>query len=188
MPDQLTANGEALRLFFTDDIYLVNEPGIIWGLPPEPASTKEEPSPEPPSSQQNIVAAVSNPAFNFLGGNGRNILILVNDDENEVSDEKGRELLRKIVKSINLVTADFALVNYAKYKGVSFTELMTFFKSSVVFSFGVSASNLGLQAHSENAVVMEGAVKMIFSHELRRLDADLAVKKALWGVIQKMEF
>jgi hypothetical protein len=186
MPDQLTTNGDALRLFFTDDVYLVNEPAITWGLPPEPA-------PIVPANDAIEVAPVAIlaeskpiPDFKFLGGNKRNILILVNDEENDVSDESGRDLLRKIVKSINLVSADFALVNYARYKGASFQQLSDFFKSSLVFSFGVEPSHLGLTDHASNTIVLEGAVRLIFSHELRKLDADLAVKKMLWGVLQKL--
>lgn len=186
MPGQLTTNGDALRLFFTEDVYLINEPSITWGLPPEPSTL-------PPVEQELIVLPLSaseepkpNPNFNFLGGNKRNILILVNDEYNDVSDESGRELLRKIVKSINLVTVDFALVNYAKYKGASYHDLRDFFKSSLIFSFGVEPSHLGLTNHPSNTVVLEGVVRLIFSKELRKLDADLLVKKALWGVIQKL--
>lgn len=185
MPNQLTTNGDALRLFFTDDVYVVNEPNITWGLP-------QEPSPEASVPEVGPIVAATSPEpevrhdFKFLGGNKRNILILVNDEDNDVSDDQGRELLRKIVKSINLVTADFALVNYAKYKGASFDELNQFFKSNLVFSFGVEPRHLGLINHPSNAIVLEGAVRMIFSHELRKLDADITVKKALWGILQKL--
>lgn len=196
MPDQLTTNGDALRLFFTDDVYVVNEPSITWGLPQEPSAEAllTEVTPITVAALPEvapIAAAVSPepkpfPDFKFLGGNKRNILILVHDEENDVSDEKGRELLRKIVKSINLVTADFALVNYAKYKGASFDELSQFFKSTLVFSFGVAPSHLGLKEHPANAIVLKGPVRLIFSHELRKLDADISVKKALWGILQKL--
>jgi hypothetical protein len=186
MPDQLTTNGDALRLFFTDDVYLVNEPAITWGLPLEPApiSPRDEVVLAAPAEMSSELNRRFN--FKFLGGNKRNILILVNDEENDVSSESGRELLRKIVKSINLVSADFALVNYASYKGATFVELSDFFKSSLVFSFGVEPSRLGLIDHPSNMVVQQGAVRMIFSYELRKLDADLSVKKALWGVLQKL--
>ncbi|MEJ7557514.1 MAG: hypothetical protein WKF66_04345 [Pedobacter sp.] len=186
MPDQLTTNGDALRLFFTDDVYIVNEPAITWGLPPEPVG-------EILATADVVVAPVAveveakrTSDFTFLGGNKRNILILVNDEQNDVSDESGKDLLRKIVKSINLVTADFALVNYARHQGASFDELRDFFKSSLVFSFGVKPSQLGLKDHPANTVVLEGEVRMVFSDELRKMDADLAVKKALWGVLQKL--
>ena len=186
MPDQLTTNGEALRLFFTDDFYLVNEPSITWGLPPEPM-------PLTPSEQDIIPVTITTSSepkpirdFKFLGGNKRNILILVNDNENDVSDESGRELLRKILKSINLVTADFALLNYAKYQGADFSELSDFFKSSLIFSFGVEPLQLGLTDYPSNKIVVEGAVRLIFSHELRKLDANIPVKKALWAILQNL--
>ena len=187
MPDQLTTNGDALRLFFTDDIYLVNEPSITWGLP------QEEQLPTTKNSEQTSpipIAEVIEPKpqlnFQFLGGNKRNILILVNDPDHEVSDEPGKELLRKIVKSINLVTADFALVNYAKYQGASFEDLKGYFNSALVFSFGVAAAEMGLIDHPMHSVVSEGDVRLIFSHELRKLDADIILKKSLWGILQKL--
>jgi hypothetical protein len=186
MPDQLTTNGDALRLFFTDDVYLVNEPIITWGLPPEPSA-------EPPVAQKVEPEISSVPPetkakreFRFLGSNKRNILILVNDPDNEVSDEAGRDLLRKVLKSINLVSADFALLNYAKYSGVNFAELSEFFNSSLIFSFGVEPLHLGLINHPSNTIVFEGEVRLIFSHELKKLNADILVKKALWSILQTL--
>ena len=102
MPDQLTTNGDALRLFFTDDFYLVNEPSIIWGLPQEEQLPINKVSEQ--ASPITVIEAVElKPQLNFqfLGGNKRNILILVNDKDHDVSDDPGKELLRKIVKSIN---------------------------------------------------------------------------------------
>ena len=124
MPSQLTTDEQALRLFFTDDFYLVDEPGVLKdsrpqpelkpGLPEGPVSPVEPVSAE---ARPEILKSAA-PVFKFLGNNKRNILILVNDPENEVSDEKGRELLRKIVKSVNLTANDFALLNYANYTDV----------------------------------------------------------------------
>ena len=165
MVSQLSTNGEALRLFFTEDIYFVNEDEI--NVP---------------------VADVGNAAidFKFLGKNKRNILILVNDEQNEVSDEIGRELLRKIVKSVNLTADDFALLNYAKYSNTNFEQLMTYFNSNVVFAFGVTPSSLTLSAHPENTIVHEGTVKLIFSATLPQLNQDANGKKALWGCLKNL--
>jgi hypothetical protein len=187
MPDQLTTNGDALRLFFTDDFYLVNEPSIIWGLPQEEQLPINKVS-EQASPIAVIEAVELKPQLNFqfLGGNKRNILILVNDKDHDVSDDPGKELLRKIVKSINLVTADFALLNYAKYQGASFEDFKGYFNSSLVFSFGVAAAEMGLIDHPMHSVVSEGNVRLIFSHELRKLDADIILKKSLWGILQKL--
>ncbi|MBE9599120.1 hypothetical protein [Pedobacter sp. MC2016-24] len=169
MDSQLTANEAALRLFFTDDIYIVNGS----------------------DDQIDAVAVQTKPraeaiAFKFLGSNKRNVLILVNDSQNEVSDEKGRELLRKIVKSVNLSAADFALVNYAAYPDVKFEQFQSYFSPALVFAFGVSPLQLALPDQARNAIVQQGQVRLIFSTELKALDQDAATKKALWGSLQKL--
>ena len=187
MPDQLTADENGLRLFFTDDVYLVNEPAITWGLPVEPVSTISTTTKADVTASTAGIEGTKITNFEYLGGNGRNILILVNDNDHEVSDDKGKELLRKIVKSMNLVSADFALLNYAKYQGTNFQELAKFFKCSLVFSFGVAPSQLGLEDHPSNTVVMDGQVRLIFSKELRELNEDTHFKKELWTTIQKLE-
>jgi len=191
MDSPLTANKEALHLFFTDDVYLVNEPGLQQIEPGVMLEkTAGTPSLQQESPAQTIEPVASPlqapPAFKFLGKNKRNILILVNDAENEVSDEAGRELLRKIVKSVNLTANDFALLNYAGYTGADFKQLMDHFSCALVFAFGVSPDQLSLAAHPENTIVNEGPVRLIFAAELRKLDQNPAGKKALWGSLQNL--
>ncbi|WP_214226880.1 hypothetical protein [Pedobacter sp. B4-66] len=188
MVSQLTTNGEGLRLFFTDDIYLVNEPDSTLKEESQTYLKEEVPSLAQPSvvSEPAVSLIKEQPEFKFLGNNNRNILILVNDEQNDVSDEKGRELLRKIVKSINLSASDFALLNYAKYKGASYEQLKARFSSVIVFAFGVSAEQLGLKKHPENMVITEGGVKLIFSSALQKLDEDTNGKKVLWGSLKQL--
>ncbi|HMI03545.1 MAG TPA: hypothetical protein VK541_13730 [Pedobacter sp.] len=176
MLSQLTTDEQALRLFFTDDIYLVTEPEVQQNR-----EVQEETMGEVPKEVKTAA-----PAFKFLGNNKRNILILVNDQENDVSDEKGRELLRKIVKSVNLTANDFALMNYAHYTDASFAQLQDHFSSVIVFAFGVSPRHLSLSDHPENTVVTEGEVKLIFSAELRKLEEDQNGKKVLWGSLKQL--
>ncbi|WP_457287545.1 hypothetical protein [Pedobacter sp. UYP24] len=173
MPSQITTNADALRLFFTDDVYLVAEQIAVIPMLQEITA---------PS-----VGVVKDLEFKFLGKNGRHILLLVNDVENDVSDECGRELLRKIVKSINLSAADFALVNYADYQDATLADMVSFFSSKMVFAFGVGPVQLGLNNHPSNAIIIDGNVKMIFSDELRKLDQNMNTKKALWAVLQNLE-
>ncbi|MCX2450660.1 hypothetical protein OQX61_05175 [Pedobacter sp. PLR] len=226
MGSELTTNGEALRLFFTEDIYLikgeegysteevlvsvVQEDSAVYAVSEAESagSVSEEneagipqpgvsaPAVTPVTARVPQVPAipvlkipVEKPAalsFTFLGKNKKKILILVNDAEHEVSDEPGRELLRKIVKSINLTASDFALLNYAKYPKANFTELQQYFSSGLIFAFGVSPADLQLPAKPENKIVMEGEVRLIFSAELRKLEQSPAGKKELWGSLQQL--
>lgn len=264
MGSELTTNGDALRLFFTDDIYLIKgEEGFSTGevlgsdlqkvrtqiaaetivaadlenpvsgrvtdtvaavtpisapevtpvinpaitsvpaaelaaaaapaVVPVAAASIPLTAPVVPSATIPITIpqfpALEKPAalsFQFLGQNKKKILILVNDADHEVSDEAGRELLRKIVKSIHLTASDFALLNYAKYPKTSFIDLQQHFSSVLVFAFGVSAEDLQLPSHPENKIVMEGDVRVIFSGELRKLEQDPGGKKTLWGSLKQL--
>lgn len=196
MGNELTTSGDGLRLFFTDDIYLVDEPGLPTGQVGERLDSERNVGAisaivtalptlsEPPASFDKPV--VSKVDYRYLGNNKRNILILVNDAVHEVSDENGRELLRKILKSVNLSTSDFALLNYHHYQESSYSQLMAHFASTIVFAFGVSSVQLGLTPHPLNAVVREGEVMLVFAAELKQLDADMNGKKALWGSLKQL--
>jgi DNA polymerase III psi subunit len=192
MASQLTTNGDALRLFFTDDIYLIRGEEILSvdeGLVSEDqlVSQVDEAPVSPVVSLPRVVEEPKEiPSFKFLGKNSRNILILVNDPEHEVSDEKGRELLRKIVKSVNLSANDFALLNYAGYNGTSYAQLQQHFSSVLIFVFGVTPEQLKMKAYPQNSIVLEEGVRLIFSSELKTLEGDPTGKKVLWGSLKQL--
>ncbi|KEQ30039.1 hypothetical protein N180_11465 [Pedobacter antarcticus 4BY] len=170
MGQQLIQDDAALRMFFTEEIYLQQEQ-------------------EPVVIQAPAILPVSVPeiSYKFLGKNQRQILILVQDDNEEVSSVEGRELLRNIVKAIQLTANDFALLNYSLCATSRHEELFTYFKPRIVLSFGVSTSMLGLPEKNSNELVFHEQIQMIFSANLHLLAADLNGKKALWGSLKKLE-
>lgn len=192
MASQLTTNGDALRLFFTDDIYLIRGEEILSvdeGIVSEDQLVNpvdEAPVSPVVSLPRAVEEPKEIPSFKFLGKNSRNILILVNDPEHEVSDEKGRELLRKIVKSVNLSANDFALLNYAGYAGTSYAQLQQHFSSVLIFVFGVTPEQLKMKAYPQNSIVLEEGVRLIFSSELKTLEGDPTGKKVLWGSLKQL--
>jgi len=181
MSVQLANNVEALRLFFTEEVYLIDEPQVVIVPPAENRPViivKENSSPIYPAAELPIRE------FNYLGKNKKGILILVHDNENEVSTEEGSALLRNIVKAINLSASDFALVNYARYPDAQFPELSSYFDCKVILSFGVSDHQLGLQSQPLNTLVAVSEAKGIFSSNLKNLCADQQAKKALWASLK----
>lgn len=216
MENQVTNNANALRLFFTEDVFLVEDKSVKI----EPA-VRLEPVLEPQvdfktaanQPVQNVVnegislnksenpvkaypengvktPVVEEPAaekvFKFLGGNKKAVLILVNDKNNDVSTEQGRELLRKIVKAVELATPDFALLNYANYTGTNFIELHQFFKPQLMLAFGVATTDLNLNLKWQHEIIVHETTRMIFAPELHELDGDLNAKKSLWGNLKKL--
>ncbi|RZK41446.1 MAG: hypothetical protein EOO90_11105 [Pedobacter sp.] len=166
MSSQLTSNAEALRLFFTEDIYLVQDETVDL-LPSEAQKTTL--------------------SFKHLGKNQKNILILVNDTENEVSNEAGRELLRKLVKAIDLTANDFALVNYAKYAHAKYSDLYKFFDCKLLLAFGVGTVQLGLPDVVLNHLAKHDGTNLLFTKNLADLDNDQMSKKILWSSLQQLK-
>ncbi len=204
MANQLTSNAEALRLFFTDDVYLVKneeqpafvEPVIDSVVLPiqedgiaSAAPTKNEIDLPllPPMVEEPKSTYQREWSFEFLGKNQKGILILVNDSENKVSSPKGTELLRKLVKAIELTNNDFALVNYANYEGATFDELKKVFSCQLLLSFGVGAKQLAIQEHSLHQLFEHAQTRLIYSSNLHELDDDQASKKMLWSTLQKIK-
>jgi DNA polymerase III psi subunit len=208
MSDQLTNNPEALRLFFTEDIFLVdapqttpegftvaNETSIEAAVPVQavniPAITASETFTTPETASDHVPAVVGIPApaaqpFSYVGANERNILILVNDDRHPVSTLQGRELLGNILKAINLNRNDCALVNYASCNSANFAQFNGFFKPQYVFAFGVSPEQLGIPGATYNSIVTQGESKLIFSSNLDALSGDAATKKLLWASLKQI--
>ena len=170
MVNQLTSNAEALRLFFTEDIYLVAKSNEI-------------------QLTGAVVIAVQNSKteFKYLGKNQKNILILVNDYQNDVSTEQGRELLRKLVKAINLTANDFALVNYSDYTSEKYNDLKAFFNCKLMIAFGVDAVDLNVPAQPLHQLITYEEVTLLFARNLHDLDTDQVSKKILWTSLQQLK-
>lgn len=201
--NQLITNAEALRLFFNDDVYLTDDfTGLQTHATQEVASTPtttrqeteltnenvkhQEGMPPLPKLEATSEAYPSSFDFKYLGKNQKAILILVNDVQHPVSTPQGTELLRKLVLSIHLKNADFALLNYAAYTNAKFEHLHSFFACKLVISFGVAPTALGLNEQLRHQLHVIDGIKMIFTHNLHDLDTDLPAKKALWATLKKL--
>jgi hypothetical protein len=272
MGDQLANNPEALRLFFTDDIYLVQQeaeesfttaawamdladanskasltkmegsgivdvaasmlglPDGVVGLPKSnvnplatiaglPVSIVNLTANEPNELEQAIPENTSlvqetpisynagaeqamdlnliqetqantlkqEPSFIYRGKNGRNVLILVYDEVNDVTTEEGREVFKNIVKAKNLSADDYAIVNYASYNTSSFNELRRFFNAKVILAFGVNSLQLGILDYPQHTIINHEGVQLMFSADLHELSMDLKIKRALWTALKDME-
>ncbi|MNR05985.1 hypothetical protein D3C85_1220380 [compost metagenome] len=111
---------------------------------------------------------------------------MVNDSQNPVSTPQGTELLRKLVLSINLKNADFALLNYSAYNNAKFEHLHSFFACKLVISFGVPPLTLGLGEQLRHQLHVVNDIKMIFTHNLHDLETDIPAKKTLWGTLKNL--
>ncbi len=180
MVNQLTSNEEVLRLFFSEPIFLT--PGEAPTLL-QKDTTQEDPA-EANSSATELTS--SELTFNYLGQNRNHILILVNDSQEQVSNEPGRLLLRNMLKALKWTADDFALLNYASYQQVQYAQLYGFFHCRTLLAFGVGHEELGL----ENQVFYEwGKVnqsQILYAENLSALHLKEDAKKRLWNSLKQL--
>ncbi|PST84184.1 hypothetical protein C7T94_05515 [Pedobacter yulinensis] len=198
MDTQTSTDPATLSLFFTEEIFLVEEPTLVVplqsvGAHREPDLQVAKPEFVVPQAEAKVVIApdtAAKPArsFSFVGKNARNVVILVNDETHEIGSEAGRELLRKIVKSVNLSGNDFALLNHARNAGATFNEYTAFFPGCHFIIFGVPASSLGLGDFPLHRSAELGGQTVVLTAGLDALNADAMAKKELWGTLQKLNF
>ncbi len=198
MEGQITNNPYALPLFFTEEVFVIddnsnqsvesgqrneNKVDTELAVNDNSVSYKQE-----ANQKLEFNEPETNAAFDFLGKNEKQILILVNDEINEVSTEGGNVLLKKILKAVNIGKDDFALVNIAKQSISHFSLLNTFFKPKVLIAFGVDETKLGLGKNETGRLKANGAINIVSSINLAQLDTDASAKKLLWEDLKSCKF
>jgi len=168
MAEQITRDTEALKLFFTEDIFLV--PNDVH---PVVKTTIVTPPP----------AVIAYPS---IGQNKRKVLILVNGAEYPESTTTGVALLWNIVKAIKLDPNDVAVFNYSDYPNLSLEDLQTYFQPQLLISFGIESTALSLSPQPLQVLVGLEKMNAIFSLTLQGLDEDINSKKLLWKSLQQL--
>lgn len=187
MSQQLINHDAALRLFFTEEIYLQGEEGLVLESPEITVSQRNDEHDKLPADELAVVEQTEPVVFKYLGKNQRQVLILVNDAQEDVSTADGRELLRNLLKAIQLTANDFALLNYAAYAGTRHKVLFDFFKPKLVLCFGVSPEELGFPDMQVDTLQQLNDLQLVFSANLALLSADQLRKKTLWGSLKKLK-
>ncbi|HTD93429.1 MAG TPA: hypothetical protein VK644_06445, partial [Chitinophagaceae bacterium] len=86
----------------------------------------------------------NSPAWKFLGENNRNILVIVNYPGLPHLPDEELAFLTKMLSACQLSLGDVAILNTSNYPNSGSKELQPFFKSKIVFLFGVSPAAFGL--------------------------------------------
>ena len=191
MGQQLLENDAALRLFFTDPIFIAVDKTsagakMADNTPQEQAVESPVAKPSKGGHQPDQPMPSIQPNFTFIGGNEQHILVLVNDSSHSVSNPEGAELLRNILKFMQLKTADFALVNYANNTTATFTELREFFKPKLMLGFGIDAESLGLADAQPNTPTKMDECMILLAKDLPAMSADNNEKRTFLTALKAL--
>ena len=129
----------------------------------------------------------SNPAWKYLGTNNKNILIIVSTNEAVYLPDPELAFLTGILGACKLSLADVAIVNLKNHPNASYKELISFFKSKIVFLFDVEPVAFGLPVNFPHYQVQAFAnTSFLFSPTLKELESDKLKKSKLWVCLRKL--
>ncbi len=187
MPVQLMSDAEALRLFFTEDIYLI--PNDVCSAAPVLQDQPLLKVPEVISAPLKITPVpAENPEerFNFIGGNGRKVLVVMNDPVHPEGNPAEMAFLWRILGAIKLTVNDCAVMNRDPYPKADFVALANFFHPQAILFFGINPVNLGLPFQENSDLKHHNGVHIICSPALDAIEENIALKTLLWKSLQQL--
>lgn len=194
MSNLLVKDNNALKLFMTEDLYIL--PEKIEEKPSQRAETpavsapliKEEEIPtlnSLPAPEEAKVSTKKDISFSYIGENNKYFLILIDDKKHTEISTVHQETLLKIMSAKGLEMRDLAILNLDKHKDVSFSDLKTFFSCNRITLFGIDPKRIALPSMSSNKVETHMDVKILATFSIDEMINDVAKKKEFWAVMKE---
>jgi DNA polymerase III psi subunit len=155
----LSNNVQALHILFNEELYAIGD-------------TKENNAP---------LASIS---FDYLGGNNRFFLLLVNSPNEKHLEKQHLDLLLKILQAKGLQQEDVAILNIANQPPLNFEVLHTFFACAKICLFGIAPATLGLANTASNEPFTHEGVRVLATFGLAELEQTQHKKVAFWNAMK----
>jgi DNA polymerase III psi subunit len=155
----LSNNVQALHILFNEELYAIGD-------------TKENKVPGESIS------------LDYLGGNNRFFLLLVNSPNEKYLEKQFLDLLLKILQAKGLQQEDVAILNIANQPPCSFEDLQTFFACAKICLFGIAPATLGLANTASNEPFIHEGVRVLATFSLAELAQTQHKKVAFWNVMK----
>ena len=136
---------------------------------------------------KNALIDTQNKGLAFLGGNKKNILVVVNSSTDVYLADDALNFLSGILKACNLTLEDIALVNFAKLAINDPAELIEQFEPSKIIFFGQEPVTMGFPLQFPYYQIQEfNGKKLLYAPGLETLAADKPQKLLLWEALKKL--
>ncbi len=125
--------------------------------------------------------------FKFLGGNKKNVLVVVNYPDAVHLPDKSLAFLTRLLAACQLNLGDVAILNFFHHNESEFNSIISFFKPKTVLLFGTEPATFGppllfpafqVQAYREAVY--------LFTPPLGELENDKLLKSKLWVCLKKI--
>jgi len=187
-----TDNPALLHYFLQDDLYLLNEDKNAYDGQQKPIIVPQaeaevlpvieaiaEPIPTP-------VAETPKPNFNYLGGNKKQFLILVNYTGNEHMAEAHLKALESTLTRKTLAIEDVAILNTAKYTANNHNDFIGFFSPVKLLILGTPAIPAGMASPQLNVIQQLENRTQLFTHSFDEMLTDREKAKAFWEQMKNL--
>lgn len=158
------SNPLALRFLMTEDIFIVKE---------------EKSHPDDTGQEKEIV-------FDYLGGNNKFLLLIINDAEHANLQSRELEALEKILVAKRMNLKDVAIVNQRKYPNATWKELKSFFACSSVVLFGVDPSSIKIRPLPRNAITDFEGMQVLSTYSFVEMEDNVDKKREFWNQMKKL--
>lgn len=126
-------------------------------------------------------------AFKFLGDNRKNILVMVSYAEAVHLPDDALTFLTNMLSACKLSLGDVTIVNRRNYPAAGYKELVSQFRSSIVFLFGVDPIDFGMPVSFPHYQVQNLAnTTFLYSPSLHEQKDDPLLKSKLWVCLRNI--
>jgi len=203
-------NPVALRFILQDDLYLLNAdksfyekreilPPVIQEISEPEIRTQvdtpviQEPQPEIKTPVIDIVpqeakpeVKTPEPAFNYLGKNLKNFLILVHYPDQEFIADAHLAALQNILKRKEFSLDDVVIFNMAKYSTTTIAQLAAFFKPVKLLLLGQASTPQGMTGLTLNMPKTSGNRTALYSFSFDEMMDSVDNKKIFWELMKAL--
>lgn len=153
---------------------IVAEPVVKITLPPVV---------EIPAIPQPVVETPA-PAFKYLGGYGKQFLVMVNYAASEFMDDAHLNALESTLARLNFTRADIAILNLHQHAGKTYAEIREHFKPERTLILGETALPAGLKQPPVNQVIRAGNRSLLYSFSFTDMLGNKDNIRAFWEQVK----
>ena len=123
----------------------------------------------------------------YLGENKKNILIIVDFADATFLPDKELSFLTNMLTACKLSLADVVILNINKSREKNYKELISTFKSRIVFLFGIEPVSFGLPVTFPHFQIQPFAnATFLFTPLLKECENDALLKSKLWVCLRRI--
>ena len=125
--------------------------------------------------------------INFLGGNEKKIIFLINDNQNKFLADIQMKFLYDVLSACGLTMEDAAIVNFFHNSTITYRELMVQLQPKKILMFGIPAIDLDLPFTIPFFQIQNFQEQIyITSPSIEQLQMNIELRKQLWTCLQKI--